>query len=77
MIDLTFGITSKLKVFPGSPQPSFIKWSKFDVHGYESEAMFLSTHTGTHLDALPILYLMLPTLTRLLLIDFFARMHYY
>jgi arylformamidase len=51
MIDLTFGITSKLKVFPGSPQPSFIKWSKFDIHGYDSEAMFLSTHTGTHVDA--------------------------
>jgi kynurenine formamidase len=51
MIDLTFGITSKLKVFLGSPQPSFIKWSKFDIHGYDSEAMFLSTHTGTHVDA--------------------------
>jgi kynurenine formamidase len=51
MIDLTFGITSKLKVFPGSPQPSFIKWSKFDIHGYDSEAMFLSTHTETHVDA--------------------------
>ncbi|MFL6394137.1 MAG: cyclase family protein, partial [Nitrososphaeraceae archaeon] len=40
-----------MKVFPGSPQPSFIKWSKFDIHGYDSEAMFLSTHTGTHVDA--------------------------
>ena len=50
-IDLTLGISADTKVFPGSPQPSFIKWSKFDVHGYDSEVMFLSTHTGTHMDA--------------------------
>ena len=51
VIDLTLGISSTIKVFPGSPQPSFIKWSKFDVHGYDSEVMFMSTHTGTHMDA--------------------------
>ena len=51
VIDLTLGISSIIKVFPGSPQPSFIKWSKFDIHGYDSEVMFLSTHTGTHMDA--------------------------
>ena len=50
-IDLTLGISADIKVFPGSPQPSFIKWSKFDIHGYDSEVMFLSTHTGTHMDA--------------------------
>ena len=51
VIDLTLGISSNIKVFSGSPQPSFIKWSKFDVHGYDSEVMFMSTHTGTHMDA--------------------------
>jgi kynurenine formamidase len=51
VIDLTLGISSNIKVFLGSPQPSFIKWSKFDVHGYDSEVMFMSTHTGTHMDA--------------------------
>jgi arylformamidase len=51
VIDLTLGIFSNIKVFSGSPQPSFIKWSKFDVHGYDSEVMFMSTHTGTHMDA--------------------------
>jgi arylformamidase len=51
VLDLTLGISSTIKVFPGSPQPSFIKWSKFDIHGYDSEVMFLSTHTGTHIDA--------------------------
>ena len=51
VINLTLGISSNIKVFSGSPQPSFIKWSKFDVHGYDSEVMFMSTHTGTHMDA--------------------------
>jgi arylformamidase len=44
-------IGPSMRVFPGSPQPSFIEWSKFEIHGYSSEVMFLSTHTGTHIDA--------------------------
>ena len=51
VVDLTMKITSSISVFPGSPQPSFIPWSRFDIHGYDSEAMFMSTHTGTHVDA--------------------------
>ena len=51
VIDLTMKITPSIRVYPGSPQPSFIPWSKFDRHGYDSEAMFMSTHTGTHVDA--------------------------
>ncbi|HXV45838.1 MAG TPA: cyclase family protein [Nitrososphaera sp.] len=51
VVDLTMRITPSIKVFPGSPQPSFIPWSRFESHGYDSEAMFMSTHTGTHLDA--------------------------
>jgi arylformamidase len=51
VIDLTMKITPSIKVFPGSPQPSFIPWSRFDSQGYDSEAMFMSTHTGTHVDA--------------------------
>jgi arylformamidase len=51
VIDLTMSITPSIRVYPGSPQPSFIPWSKFDHHGYDSEAMFMSTHTGTHVDA--------------------------
>jgi kynurenine formamidase len=51
VIDLTMRITPSMKVFPGSPRPAFIPWSKFDSHGYDSEAMFMSTHTGTHVDA--------------------------
>jgi kynurenine formamidase len=45
------GIDNSMKVFPGSPQPSFITWSRFETQGYFSEVMFLSTHTGTHIDA--------------------------
>jgi kynurenine formamidase len=51
VIDLTMRITPSIRMFPGSPQPSFIPWSRFDSHGYDSEAMFMSTHTGTHVDA--------------------------
>jgi kynurenine formamidase len=51
VVDLTMRITPSIKVFPGSPQPSFIPWSRFESHGYDSEAMFMSTHTGTHVDA--------------------------
>jgi kynurenine formamidase len=51
VIDLTMKITPSIRVFPGSPQPSFIPWSRFESHGYDSEAMFMSTHTGTHIDA--------------------------
>jgi len=51
VVDLTHEISPGIRVFPGSPQPAFIKWSKFDTHGYDSEVMFLSTHTGTHMDA--------------------------
>ena len=51
VIDLTRGISPGIKVFPGSPQPAFVRWSKFDTQGYDSEVMFLSTHTGTHMDA--------------------------
>jgi len=51
VIDLTMRITPSIRVFPGSPQPYFIPWSKLDSHGYDSELMFMSTHTGTHIDA--------------------------
>src|ERR687887_2394694 len=51
IVDLTLGITSDMITFPGYPMPNFIEWSKFDIQGYISEVMFLSTHTGTHMDA--------------------------
>jgi arylformamidase len=51
IVDLTLEITPDMIIFPGYPMPNFIKWSKFDIQGYISEVMFLSTHTGTHMDA--------------------------
>lgn len=51
IVDLTLEITSDMIAFPGYPMPTFTKWSKFDIQGYISEVMILSTHTGTHMDA--------------------------
>jgi kynurenine formamidase len=51
IVDLTLEITSNMVIFAGDPTPSLIEWSKFDIQGYISECMFLSTHTGTHMDA--------------------------
>lgn len=51
IVDLSRLISTDTKVFPNSLPPSFIDWTKIDVHGYDSEMVFLSTHTGTHMDA--------------------------
>jgi arylformamidase len=51
IVDLSLEITSDMITFPGYPMPTFTKWSKFDIQGYISEVMILSTHTGTHMDA--------------------------
>ena len=50
-IDLTLTISENLPTFPGSPKPQFIPWEKIDSDGYNLELMFLSSHTGTHMDA--------------------------
>ncbi|HEU5460852.1 MAG TPA: cyclase family protein [Nitrososphaeraceae archaeon] len=51
IIDLSQSINSNIKLYPGSPSVYFLKWSKYSIDGYDSEAIFLSTHTGTHIDA--------------------------
>ena len=50
-IDLTLTISQNIPSFPGSPKPHFIPWSKIKTDGYNLELLFLSSHTGTHLDA--------------------------
>ncbi len=50
-IDLTLLISQKLPCFPGSPKPQFIPWSKIKNDGYNLELLFLSSHSGTHMDA--------------------------
>ena len=50
-IDLTLTISNNLPTFPGSPKPQMIPWSKIRTDGYNLELLFLSSHTGTHIDA--------------------------
>lgn len=50
-VDLTLEISSRLPSFPGSPPPRFISWADKKSDGYNLEMLFLSSHTGTHLDA--------------------------
>jgi len=51
IIDLTLTVSDEIPTFPGSPQPSFIPWENVREDGYNLELLFLSTHTGTHMDA--------------------------
>ena len=51
ILDLTLTISDSIPTFPGSPAPSFIPWENIKDDGYNLELLFLSTHTGTHLDA--------------------------
>ena len=50
-IDLTLTISESIPNFPGSPKPHFIRWSNLEKDGYNLELLFLSSHTGTHIDA--------------------------
>jgi len=51
VIDLTLTVSRKLPTFPGSPRPNFIPWENIKEDGYNLELLFLSSHTGTHIDA--------------------------
>ena len=51
LLDLTLTISENIPTFPGSPQPSFVQDKNVKNDGYNSELLFLSSHTGTHLDA--------------------------
>ena len=51
IIDLTLTVSDETPTFPGSPQPSFIPWENVKEDSYNLELLFLSTHTGTHMDA--------------------------
>ena len=44
-------MTESTQVFPGSPNLKILKWSNYDLHQYDSEVIFTSTHLGTHMDA--------------------------
>ncbi|WP_042684083.1 cyclase family protein [Candidatus Nitrosotenuis chungbukensis] len=50
-IDLTLTISQDIPSFPGSPRPHFMPWAEIKKEKYNLEMLFLSTHTGTHVDA--------------------------
>ena len=51
IIDNTLTISEKISTFPGSPKPHFIEWETIPRDGYNLELLFMSSHTGTHIDA--------------------------
>jgi kynurenine formamidase len=51
IVDLTHPISPETPVYPADPRTIIIPWARFGAHPFESEAIFLSTHTGTHVDA--------------------------
>ena len=51
IVDLPLTVSDKIPTFPGSPQPNFIPWENVKEDGYNLELLFLSSHTGTHMDA--------------------------
>ena len=51
VLDLTLTVSDKIPTFPGSPHPYFIPWENIKEGGYNLELLFLSSHTGTHMDA--------------------------
>ncbi len=51
LVDLTHKIHPEMQVFPTDPKPMTIRWAKRETYGFESEVIYMSTHTGTHIDA--------------------------
>lgn len=51
LLDLTLEITPDMPMFPGSPQPAIMPQTIISEYGYSTETLFLSSHSGTHMDA--------------------------
>ena len=51
IVDLSQEISPDLQVFPSYPKPVFIPWTTRERHGFLSEALFMVSHSGTHVDA--------------------------
>lgn len=51
MLDLTITTSPRTPSFPGSPPVQVIPWNSIAQDGYNLEMLFMSTHTGTHIDA--------------------------
>lgn len=50
-VDLTWGVSGDTAVYPGSPRPAVLSWSRIDLHGYYSNVLYFPEHVGTHVDA--------------------------
>ena len=50
-LDLTLTISKNLPTFPGSPKPQFIPRNTVKKDGYNLELLFISSHSGTHMDS--------------------------
>ena len=51
IVDLSQEISPDLQMFPGYPKPAILPWTTRETHGFLAEALFLVSHTGTHVDA--------------------------
>jgi kynurenine formamidase len=51
VIDLTVPIHSDMILWKTYPKPTILPWSKYEISGTNSEVIFFSDHTGTHIDA--------------------------
>lgn len=51
IVDLSQEITTDLQMFPAYPPPTFLPWTTRESHGFLAEALFMVSHTGTHVDA--------------------------
>jgi len=51
IVDLSRTMEPGMQVFPVYPSVQVIQWTIYETHGFKSEVLFASTHTGTHVDA--------------------------
>ncbi len=51
IVDLSQEISPELQMFPAYPKPSFLPWTTREHHGFLAEALFIVSHSGTHVDA--------------------------
>jgi kynurenine formamidase len=51
IIDLTQEIFTGMQVFPLHSPTMILPWARREVYGFETEALFINSHGGTHIDA--------------------------
>jgi len=63
-IDLTHTISNQMPVYPGDDPPRIKTVTSIENGGFRDSRIFLSSHTGTHIDAPAHILLNSPTLDR-------------